>query len=124
MPVNSKLDTPCIEQFGAFTVVQLARDTELEPLLGADVVTIQRHTSTEIHRHNLADNVIYILSGVAVMILEGERFEISQSQRIRIAKGACHGFITANTELTFISIQCPPILIKGSGYHDVENCVT
>ncbi len=108
------------ETYGEFLVAQITRDTNLEDLLGLDLITVAANTRTEIHRHPHAENVIYVLSGAAVAIIDHVEHEIKSGDRIRIGKGVYHGFRTAAEPLTFVSVQSPPILDKKRNRLDTE----
>jgi len=108
------------ETYGAFVVSQITRDTNLEDLLGLDLITVAASPRTEIHRHPHAENVIYVLSGAAVAIIDHADHEVKSGDRIRIGKGVYHGFRTAAEPLVFVSVQSPPILDKKRNRLDTE----
>ena len=108
------------ETYGAFRVTQITRGTALEDLLGLDLVTIPAGTTTEVHRHPHAENVVYILSGDATAIIEHVGYRVVAGDRLRIGKGVYHGFKSAGTPLTFVSVQSPPIVNKKRSLLDTE----
>ena len=113
-------DTPSSQLFNVFQVVQLAPDTFLDATLGLDYIVIAAGRSSEIHRHNESDNVVYVLKGRAIIILNGMENEIVPGLRIQIPRGMWHGFRTSDEQLEFISAQIPPILDRKSGSFDRE----
>jgi quercetin dioxygenase-like cupin family protein len=114
------VDRVASETFGAFQVTQITPDTDLEDVVGLDLLTIAAETKTEIHRHPHAENVIYILQGTATAIIGGVAHRATEGDRIRIGKGVSHGFQTANVPLTFVSVQSPPILNRKLNLLDTE----
>src|SRR5262245_234814 len=108
------------ETYGAFRVTQITRGTALEDLLGLDLITIPAGTTTEVHRHPRAENVVYILSGDAIAIIDHVAYRVTEGDRLRIGKGVPHGFQTSETPLTFVSVQSPPILNKKLNILDTE----
>jgi quercetin dioxygenase-like cupin family protein len=108
------------ETYGAFRVTQITRGTALEDLLGLDLVTIPAGTTTEVHRHPNAENVVYILSGDATAIIDHVGYRVAEGDRLTIGKGVYHGFKTSETPLTFVSVQSPPILNKKLNILDTE----
>ena len=114
------VDRVVSETRGAFLVSQISRDTDLEDTVGLDLITIAAATKTEIHRHPHAENVVYILRGIATAIVDGVEHLVTEGDRIRIGKGISHGFQTGNDPLTFISVQSPPILNRNRNVFDTE----
>lgn len=103
-----------------FHVTQVTRGTALEDLVGADIVRVEPHRSSQVHRHNRAETVLYILDGEA-RIRVGEREVLARSgDRVLIPKGAYHGVRTEAAALTFLSVQSPPILNKAQGTLDLD----
>src|SRR5258708_38670398 len=80
------------ETFGAFRVTQITRGTALEDLLGLDLITIPAGTTTEVHRHPHAENVVYILGGDATAIINHVEYRVGEGDRLSIGKGVYHGF--------------------------------
>lgn len=114
------IDRIASETFGAFEVTQITRDTALEDLLGLDLIRIAANTRTEVHRHPSAENVIYILSGEAIALINHVEHAIKPGDRIRVGKRVYHGFRTGEAPLTFVSVQSPPIPNKKLGVLDTE----
>lgn len=119
------VDQPIVDRveseiYGAFGVIQITRDTNLEDLLGLDLITVASETKTEIHRHPNAENVIFVLSGSATALIDHVEYEVKQGDRIRIGKGVYHGFRTRDEPLVFVSVQSPPILNKRLNRLDTE----
>jgi len=118
--MNNTFDQPVSEQFNVFHVTQLATDSFLDKVLGLDYIYIRPNSISEIHRHNNSDNLIFILSGKAIIILNSVEHEISPGLRVHIPRGMWHGFRTHNVALEFISAQIPPILNKADNVFDRE----
>lgn len=109
-----------IENYDIFWVRQLTRDTKLEHLVACDFVRVLPQESSEIHRHNNAETVLYIVEGQGEVYHNGTWLKVKAGDRIRIGKGVFHGVRTGNDSLFFISVQSPPILDKASGKLDLE----
>jgi quercetin dioxygenase-like cupin family protein len=115
-----KFDVLRPQQFNVFLVSQVAPGTFVEGVAGLDFVVIPAKSVSEIHRHNHSDNVIYVLSGTAQALLDGEAYNISRGMRVVIPRGVGHGFRTGDEALEFISLQVPPILDEAEGIFDRE----
>lgn len=109
-----------VERQDVFDVMQVTRDTELESLVGTDLVDIEQGQRSKIHRHNRAETVLYFLSGKAEVVVADDVVPVSAGDRIRIGKGVFHGVRTPETNCTFLSVQIPPILDKATGVLDLE----
>jgi quercetin dioxygenase-like cupin family protein len=120
MPMSAKFEIMSPNLFNVFLVTQVAPNTFLEDLLGLDYIVIAAFSKSEIHRHNKSDNVIYIIRGLAKLILDGAEHAVSPGLRVFIPKGMSHGFETTDDALEFISAQVPPILDKRNGMFDRE----
>jgi quercetin dioxygenase-like cupin family protein len=118
--MKSTFDEPKLQQFNVFGVTQLSPETFLDGVLGLDVVHILENSTSEIHRHNFSDNVVYILQGNGTVVLDGQEHPVHPGLRISIPRGVAHGFRTAESELLFVSAQIPPILDKKTGAFDRE----
>lgn len=108
------------EEYDIFRVTQLTRDTELQHTVAVDYVVVPRWKVSEVHRHNNAETVLFILSGSGEVIVGEEEMGVKKGDRVRIGKGIFHGVRTDHEELVFISVQSPPILDKASGALDLE----
>ena len=108
------------EEFGVFEVRQLTRGTALESITAADWVTIGSGKTSEIHRHNHAETVLWIVSGSGTVVVDGSDYPVEAGARIAIGKGVYHGVRTQGEALTFLSVQSPPILDKEEGTLDLE----
>jgi mannose-6-phosphate isomerase-like protein (cupin superfamily) len=115
-----RIDRPVPETHDVFRVVQLSPGTVLEDLLGADFIEIGPNSVSEIHRHNDSENVVFIISGPAIIILDDEEAPVAEGDRIYIGRGVFHGFRTSDQPLRFVSIQVPPILDRKQGIFDRE----
>jgi quercetin dioxygenase-like cupin family protein len=118
--MDARFDCPSTDTFNILQVTQLAPGTFLDGTLGLDHVVVPARSTSEVHRHNLSDNLIYVLRGIATLILDGAEHKVSPRMRIAIPRGAFHGFRTFDEELEFISAQIPPILDKKRGLFDRE----
>lgn len=111
---------PPVERFGVFDVQQLTRGTRLESTVAADLVTIGPHSTSEVHRHNRAETVIYILRGRGMALVGDAWHEVQAGDRVLIGAGVFHGFATDEHAIDFISVQSPPILDESTGQLDLE----
>ncbi|MDD9900874.1 MAG: cupin domain-containing protein [Alphaproteobacteria bacterium] len=108
------------ETFDVFDVQQLTRATSLESVVAVDVVDVVPHQVSEIHRHNNADTVLYIVAGEANVIVDDTKHAVRTGDRVHIPPGAFHGVVTEGVPLRFLSVQTPPILCKETGNLDLE----
>ena len=115
--VDSDLE---VELHDVFHVTQLTRGTALEHEVGADHVVLEPHQTSKIHRHNLAETVLYVLDGAGVVVVEDTDHVVHGGDRIRIRPGQFHGVRTGDSSLTFLSVQTPPILDESTGRFDLE----
>jgi len=109
-----------VERNDVFDVLQVTRDTALEAVVGADLVDVEQGRSSQVHRHNLAETVLYFLSGSAMVLVGEELIAVSAGDRVRIGKGVYHGVRTPDVGCRFLSVQIPPILDKTTGRLDLE----
>ncbi|MEO6810144.1 MAG: cupin domain-containing protein [Isosphaeraceae bacterium] len=118
--IQVKDDGLPMEEFGVFQVTQITRDTALENVVAADLVTIDPGKTSEVHRHNQAETVLLILDGSGSVRVGDEIVPVSKGSRVRIGKGVFHGVQTEGEGLRFLSVQSPPILDKEQGRLDLE----
>ena len=109
-----------VELHDVFHVTQLTRGTALETEVGADHVVLEPHRTSKIHRHNLAETVLYVLDGTGVVVVGGTDPAVMAGARIRIRPGQVPGVRAGGTWLTFLSVQTPPILDEATGRFDLE----
>jgi quercetin dioxygenase-like cupin family protein len=112
-------ELPC-EPFGVFQVTQITRGTALEHVIAVDLVTVDPGKVSEVHRHNEAETVLYILDGSGFIQVGDEFLAVSRGARVAIGKGVFHGVRTEGDALTFLSAQSPPILDQDAGRLDLE----
>jgi len=115
-----RIDSIHPKLFNVFQVTQIAPDTFVGGVAGLDYIRIAPKSVSEIHRHNQSDNVIYVIRGSAVAVLNGTEHEIVAGMRVVIPKAVTHGFRTGDEELEFVSIQIPPILDEKNNLFDRE----
>ncbi len=108
------------ETFGVFEVLQLTRGTALDSIVAADWVTMSPGKTSEIHRHNEAETVLWIIEGTGIVVVDGMDFHVAKGARLAIGKGCFHGVRTDLDSLTFLSVQSPPILDHDHGTLDLE----
>jgi quercetin dioxygenase-like cupin family protein len=108
------------EPFGVFQVTQVTRGTALEHVVAVDLVTVEPGKVSEVHRHNEAETVLYILDGSGFIRVGDEVLAVTRGARVVIGKGTFHGVRTEGDSLTFLSAQSPPILDKDAGRLDLE----
>ena len=109
-----------VELHDVFHVMQLTRDTPLESLVGVDLVSLEPGQTSQIHRHNRAETVLYMLDGAGVVVVGDTDHAVTAGDRIRIPAGAFHGVRTGDHSLRFLSVQSPPILDESTGVLDLE----
>lgn len=109
-----------VERHDVFNVMQLTRGTRLEPLVAADIVTMDRGETSQIHRHNHAETVLYFLDGTAVVVVGDDDVAVSAGDRLTIGMGVYHGVRTLTDGCRFLSVQSPPILNATTGFRDLE----
>jgi mannose-6-phosphate isomerase-like protein (cupin superfamily) len=109
-----------VELHDVFHVMQLTRDTDLETLVGVDHVELEPNQTSQIHRHNRAETVLYITAGSGTVVVEDVDHDVTAGDRVRIRPGEFHGVRTGDAPLRFISVQSPPILDKSTGTLDLE----
>jgi quercetin dioxygenase-like cupin family protein len=111
---------PPVERFGVFDVQQLTRGTNLESRVAADLVTIAARSTSEVHRHNRSETVIYLLHGAGRVLVGDNWHDVRAGDRILIGRGVFHGFATDAEPIEFLSVQSPPILDDSTGQLDLE----
>ncbi|MCE2469545.1 MAG: cupin domain-containing protein [Dehalococcoidia bacterium] len=111
---------PESERNDVFDVLQVARGTELEDIVGADVVGVEPHSTSQIHRHNLAETVLFILAGSGTVRVGEQDVPVREGDRVLIPKGTYHGVRTGAETLRFLSVQSPPILNRARDTLDLE----
>lgn len=112
-------DLPC-ERFDVFEVTQITRGTPLESVVAADMVSVAPGQESQVHRHNEAETVLWILDGSGIVLVGESSLRVSKGARVLIGKGIFHGVRTEGESLTFLSVQSPPILDKATGTLDLE----
>jgi quercetin dioxygenase-like cupin family protein len=111
-----------VELHDVFHVMQVTRDTPLASEVAADLVDVLPGQESSMHRHNLAETVLYFLDGAGEVLL-GEEYEavaVKAGDRLRIGKGVFHAVRTGESSLRFLSVQAPPILDVEAGTRDLE----
>lgn len=116
-PVDSDLE---VELHDVFHVMQLTRSTALESDVACDLVSMQPDQRSQIHRHNLAETVLYFLDGAAVVTVGDTEHAVVAGDRVAIGRGVFHGVTTSGEGCRFISVQTPPILNATTGFRDLE----
>ena len=85
-----------VELHDVFQVMQLTRDTPLESLVGVDLVSLEPGQTSQIHRHNRAETVLYMLDGAGVVVIDDTDHAVTAGDRVRIPAGAFHGVRTGD----------------------------
>ena len=111
---------PGPERNDVFDVLQVTLGTPLEEAVGADLVDVEPHQSSGVHRHNQAETVLYILDGEAVIRVGDDEVSVRAGDRLLVRRGQFHGVTTGERALRFLSVQSPPILNKARGTLDFE----
>jgi len=120
-PMGRILET-CLprEHFDVFEVTQITRGTPLESAVAADLVSVAPCQASEVHRHNEAETVLFILDGAGTVLVGESSLRVSKGSRVLIGKGVFHGVRTEGESLTFLSVQSPPILDRARATLDLE----
>lgn len=84
-----------------------------------EIVKLQGGATYQPHKHNKTDAHLFVLSGSGIAILDGEEFPYAQGNHFYVARGAAHGFKTAE-ETFLLSIQSNKILDTDTGTIDFE----
>src|SRR3546814_9479867 len=58
-----------VELHDVFHVQQVTRDTPIEEAVGADLVTMESGQSSQTHRHNFSETVLFFLGGEATVFI-------------------------------------------------------
>ena len=98
--------------FGA-TITRLLSREQL-PMVGFDHVRIPRGSVLAPHVHEASESFIYILSGEAVVTLNGVSHPARVGDTIYIPSGVSHGFHTPEADVELLSVQSPPIYPEDS----------
>ncbi|MCB0965376.1 MAG: cupin domain-containing protein [Ilumatobacter sp.] len=111
-----------VELHDVFHVMQVTRDTPLASEVAADLVDVMPGQESSMHRHNLAETVLYFLDGAGEVLLgaDYEAVAVKAGDRLRIGKGVFHAVRTGASTLRFLSVQAPPILDVEAGTRDLE----
>lgn len=108
------------ERYGIYEVLQITRDTPLQDVVGVDHVVTRPFSDSDVHRHNDADTVVYIIDGEGWLKVGRKTLRVKKGNRVHIGRGVAHGFRTGASSLTFLSVQAPPILNERTGKLDLE----
>jgi len=110
-----------IELHDVFYVQQVTRGTSIEEKVGVDLVTMDPGVSSEPHRHNHSETVLFFTEGKATVYVNFEPIDAIAGDRLLIHKGEFHSVDTPeNSGCAFLSVQTPPILSKATGFRDFE----
>lgn len=110
-----------IELHDVFHVQQITRDTPIEEVVGADLVSLDPGKDSEPHRHNFSETVLYFTAGKAIVHVNDVAHAVKAGDRILIHKTEFHSVSTPDDSgCAFLSVQTPPILTKATGYRDLE----
>ena len=111
-----------VEQHDVFAVMQLTRDTALGSLVGTDLVRVEAHSVSDMHRHNRAETVLYFTAGAGEVVVHREHVAIPvrAGDRLELPAGTFHALRTRDEALEFVSVQSPPILDVATGVLDLE----
>ena len=116
--IDSTIET---ELHDVFNVTQVTRDTPIETVVGADLVSMTPGQSSQTHRHNFSETVLFFVSGNATVFVDDVPHNVTAGDRILIHKAEFHSVDTPeDSGCDFLSIQTPPILTKSTGMRDLE----
>jgi quercetin dioxygenase-like cupin family protein len=74
--------------------------------LGTQQVPI--HTGIQVHQHQEADEVLFVLDGVGFGILGDQRMPVKKGSAVYIPKGIWHGVENPDSELSLLWVVAPP----------------
>jgi len=74
--------------------------------LGTQQVPI--HTGIQVHQHQEADEVLFVLEGTGFGILDDARMPVEKGSAIYIPKGVWHGVENPDRELLLLWVVAPP----------------
>lgn len=116
--IDSNLET---ELHDVFYVTQVTRDTPIEEAVGADLVAMDPSQSSQTHRHNFSETVLFFTDGEATVYVDDVPNKVRAGDRLLIRKAEFHSVATnATSGCQFLSVQTPPILTKATGFRDLE----
>lgn len=118
--MSISMSAPEPEKSDIFHVIQVTQDTPLEDIVGADLVSVDSHQTSGVHRHNQAETVLYIIEGEGEVSVGDDQTAVRAGQRLLVPRGEFHGVSTGDSPLRFLSVQSPPILNKARGTLDFE----
>ena len=75
-----------VELHDVFHVQQITRNTPIEEAVGADLLTMDRGQSSDPHRHNFSETVLFFTAGKAVVDVNGKTYDVKAGDRILIHK--------------------------------------
>src|SRR3546814_17801985 len=84
-----------VELHDVFHVQQVTRDTPIEEAVGADLVTMESGQSSQTHRHNFSETVLFFLGGEATVFINDTPHAVSAGDRILIHKAEYHSVATS-----------------------------
>lgn len=93
-------------QLGPYKIASLIPESD-EAALTAYRVTIEPHQTTSVSYHKTAEEIYHVLSGSGIAILNGEKFQLSAGDFLRLPPGTTHGFVTAEESLEMLDIHSP-----------------
>jgi len=85
--------------------------------LGTQQVPIR--TGIQVHQHQEADEVLFVLEGTGFGILDDTRVPVEKGSAIYISKGVWHGVENPDRELLLLWVVAPPGL--EAFFRDVAN---
>ena len=74
--------------------------------LGTQQVPIR--TGIQVHQHQEADEVLFVLDGTGFGILDDVRAPVEKGSAIYVPKGVWHGVENRNSELLLLWVVAPP----------------
>jgi mannose-6-phosphate isomerase-like protein (cupin superfamily) len=73
------------------------------------IQTLNPNAAVPVHRHELAEQVLYFLSGRGTASLGDEQVDATPGMTIHVPKGVRHGIVnTGETALVFLETTSPP----------------
>src|SRR3546814_3718728 len=110
-----------VELHDVFHVQQVTRDTPIEVAVGADLVPMESGQSSQTHRHNFSETVLFFLGGEATVFINDTPHAVSAGDRILIHKPAYPSVApSAASGRSFLWVQTRPIFRKATGFRAPE----
>lgn len=99
-------DSCRVRALGPYRIEPLLDEAE-EGAATAYRVRIEPQQTTDISYHKIAEEFYFVLSGHAVVVIDGTSIELSPGDFLRLPPGTTHGFSTRDEPLEMLDIHTP-----------------